>query len=130
MGLGDVAEHVAEEVDGAALPRRAEDLRDRVLEALVRVGDAQPDAGQAAGAQRAQELAPEALGLALADLEAEHLAPARLVDAVGDGQTLLPDAAGLAHALDLAVEPQVRVGALQGALAEDGDLRVQAAAQP
>jgi hypothetical protein len=37
LGLADVPEHVAGEVHGAALPWAAEDLRDRVLEALVRV---------------------------------------------------------------------------------------------
>ena len=37
--LADVAERLAQEVDGAALPGAAEHLRDRVLQALVRVGD-------------------------------------------------------------------------------------------
>ena len=40
-----VAEHVPEEVHGAALPRAAEDLRDRGLEAFVAVRHAQPHAG-------------------------------------------------------------------------------------
>ena len=52
------------------------------------VGDAQAHAVEAAGAQRAQELAPERLGLDLADVEADHLAPAGLVHAVGDHQRL------------------------------------------
>jgi len=42
---------------------------------FVGVGDAQPDAGQTARPEGPEELAPEALGLALADVEAEHLAP-------------------------------------------------------
>jgi hypothetical protein len=37
-----VAEHVAQEVDGAPLPPAAQDLPDCLLEALVGVGDAQP----------------------------------------------------------------------------------------
>ena len=40
--------HVADEVHRAALPRAAEHPGDRVLEALVRVGHAQPDAVEAA----------------------------------------------------------------------------------
>ncbi len=125
-----MAEHVAGEVHGAALPGAAQHLRDRRLQSGVRVGDAQPDAGQAAGPQAAQKLPPEHFGLALADIEAEHLAPAGLVDGVGEHQALLPHAAGLADPLDLRVEPQIGVGALQGALAERRDLLVQAATQP
>ena len=68
--------HIADEVHGAALPRAAEHPGDRVLEALVGVGDAQAHAVQAAAAQRSEELAPERLGLDLADVEADHLAPA------------------------------------------------------
>ena len=45
----DVAEHVAEEVDGAALPAAAQHLADRVLQALMGVGDAQLDAIQPTG---------------------------------------------------------------------------------
>jgi hypothetical protein len=105
LGLGDVAEHVAREVHRAALPGAAEDLADRAPEPLVRVGDTQPDAVQAAGPQRAQELAPERLALGLADVEPEHLAAARLVHAIGQDQRLLTHAAGLSDALDLGVEP-------------------------
>ena len=83
------------------------------------------DAGQAARAQAAQELAPERLGLGLADVDADHLAPARLVHAVGDHQRLLAHAAGLAHPLDLGVQPEVRVAALERPLAERRDLLVQ-----
>jgi len=52
------------------------------------------------------------------------------VDAVGDRQGLLPHAAGLAHALDLGVEPQVRVAPLERLFAEDPHLLVQAPARP
>ena len=59
LGLADMPEHVTQEMDGAPLPRAAKHLGDRLLEALMGVGDAQPDARQPAGAQAAQELAPE-----------------------------------------------------------------------
>ena len=59
LGLADMAEHVAQEMNGAALPGTAQHLGDRGLEALMGVGDAQPDPGQPAGAQATQELPPE-----------------------------------------------------------------------
>ena len=71
-----------------------------------------------------------ALGLGLADVQADHLAAARLVDAVGDHQGLVAHPAGLADPLHLGVQPQVRVGAVQRPLTEHRDLLVQAAAQP
>src|SRR5215217_4315621 len=94
------------------------------------VGHAQPDAPEAAGAQRAQELAPERLALGLADVEPEHLAPAGLMHAVRKHQRLLAHAARLPDALDLGVQPQIRVGALQFALAKHAHLLVEAAAEP
>ena len=75
--LAGVPEAVAEEVDGAALPGAAEDLRDRRLQPGVRVGDRELDADQAALDQAAEELGPERLGLGLADVDREDLAPAR-----------------------------------------------------
>ena len=107
-----------------------EDLPDRRAQALVAVGDAEPDTGQAAGSERPQELAPERFGLGLADVEADHFAPAGLVDGVGDHQALLAHPAAFADLLDLAVEPHVGVAALQRPFAERLDLLVQAAAQP
>jgi hypothetical protein len=50
----------------------------------MRVADRQPHPGQAAGDERAQEVAPEALGLGRADVEADDLPPAGLVDGVRD----------------------------------------------
>ena len=122
-----MAEAVAQEVHGAALPGRAEDLRDRRLQARVRVGDRELDADQAARDQRAQELAPERLGLGLADVEAEDLAPAGLVDAVRDDDALVHDAAAVADLLDLGVEEQIRVAALQRPLAERLDVLIEQA---
>ena len=50
----------------------------------MRVGDDEPGAAQAATRERAQELDPERLGLAVADRHAEHLVPAVGVDADGN----------------------------------------------
>jgi hypothetical protein len=99
-----VAEHVSEEVHGAALPGHAEHLADRGLEALMGVGDAQQHAAEAAGDEAAEEVAPEALRLRLADVEADHLAATGLVHAIGDHERFLADAAGLADTLDFRVE--------------------------
>jgi hypothetical protein len=96
----------------------------------VGVGDAQPHPVQATSAQAAEELPPEALGLGLAHVQADHLAAAAVVHAVGDHQRLVAHPTRLAHALDLGVQPQLRVGTLQGPLPEHLDLLVQAAAQP
>jgi hypothetical protein len=54
-----VAERFAQEVDAAALPGRTERLADRLLQPLVRVGDDELHAGEAALEQRAEEVAPE-----------------------------------------------------------------------
>src|SRR5215216_1581850 len=108
-----MAEAVPEEVDAAALPRHAQHLRDRRLQSLVGVGDAELHAPQAAADQAAQELCPERLRLALADVEADHLAPSGLVHGVGDHQALALNAAAVADLLDLRVEPQVGIAALE-----------------
>lgn len=91
----------------AALPRRVEDPRDRRLQAFVTIADDKPQTGQAAGAEAAQELDPERLGLDLAEVQADHLAPGGLVDGVGDHQRLGDDAATVANLQMLGVEPQV-----------------------
>ncbi len=69
--LAGVAEAVAEEVDGAALPGAAQDLRDRGLQTRVRVADGELDTDQPALDQAAQERGPERLGLGLADVDGE-----------------------------------------------------------
>ena len=73
--LAGVAEAVAQEVHGAALPGAAEDLRDRGLQAGVGVGDRQLDTDQAALDEASEEVGPERLGLGLADVDREDLAP-------------------------------------------------------
>lgn len=79
LGFLHVVEHVSEEVHRAALPGHAEHLPDRILEALVGIRNAEQHTAQAAGNEAAQEVAPEALRLGLAHIEADHLAAARLV---------------------------------------------------
>jgi hypothetical protein len=63
-----MAEHVTQEVNGAALPGGAENLADRGLQASVGVRDDELDAGQAARGERPQKLSPPRFGLALADV--------------------------------------------------------------
>ena len=86
--------------------------------------------GQAARDERTHELGPERLGLGLADVDAEDLAPARLVHAVGDHDRLADHAAAVADLLDLGVQPQVGVVALERPLPEGLDLLVQQRADP
>jgi hypothetical protein len=111
--LAGVAETVPEEVDRAALPAAAEDLGDRRLEAGMSVADRKLDADQTALDQPAQEVGPERLGLGLADIDRENLASAGVVDAVRDHQRLVDHAPAGADLLDLGVEEQVGVAALQ-----------------
>jgi hypothetical protein len=125
-----VAEAIPEEVDGAALPGTAKMAGDRGLKALVGVGDDELHAAQAARDQRLEELAPERLGLRLADVDAEDLPPTRLVHAVGNHHALVDHPAAVAHLLGLAVEPQVGVVTLERALAEGLNLLVEQGADP
>jgi hypothetical protein len=96
----------------------------------VRVGDHQLHSVQPAGAQRPQEAPPERFGFGFADVDADDLPAAGLMDAVGDDQRLVADPARLADPLHLGVQPQVRIGAGQRPLTEHLDLLIQAAAQP
>jgi hypothetical protein len=64
----------------------------------VRAGD-QLDSDEAARDQRSEELAPERLGLRLADVEADDLAPAGLTHAMRDDNRLARDTAAVADLL-------------------------------
>src|SRR4051812_30694614 len=96
----------------------------------MRVADRELDADQPAGDERAQELAPERLGLGLTDVEADDLAAAGLVDGVGDHHALALNAATGADLLDLGVDEQIGVAALQRPLAKRLDLPVEQAGDP
>jgi hypothetical protein len=120
-----VAAQIAQEVHGAALPRRAEDLRQGGLQTRMRVADGKLHADQAARDER-----PERLGLGGADVQADDLAPAGLVDGVGDHDALARDAAAVADLLDLGVDEQIRVAALQRPLAERLHLLIEQPGDP
>jgi hypothetical protein len=66
-------------------------------------------------------------GLGLADVQADDLAAPGLVDAVGDDHALAHHAAAGADLLDLGVDEQIRVAALQRPLPEGLDLLVEQA---
>jgi hypothetical protein len=125
-----VPQGVAEEVDGAALPGRTQHLGDGLLEALVGVGDDQLHPSEATADQAAQELAPERLGLGRAHIQADHLPLAAGVHPVGDHQGVVLDPPAGADLLDLGVQPQIWVVAVQRSLAKGRDLLVQASTQP
>jgi hypothetical protein len=88
-----VAEHVAQEMDGAALPPAAQHLGDGRDQAGVGVGHDQLDPVQPTGAQRPQEATPEGFGLGLAHVDADHLPASGRMDPVGDHQGLMADPA-------------------------------------
>jgi hypothetical protein len=90
-------------VHAGALPERTEDLGDRRVQALVGVVDDQLHPDRAAGDQEAQDLGPERLALRLPDVDAEDLAAAGLMHALGDHDRLARDPAGVPDLLDLRV---------------------------
>ena len=96
-----------------------------VLEPGVGVRDGELHPGQAARDQAPKEVGPERLGLGLADIDREDLAAAGLVHAMGDDQRLRHDAAAVADLLDLGVEEQIRVAALERAAPERLDMLIQ-----
>jgi hypothetical protein len=58
------------------------------------VGDAQPHALEPPSPQRAEDLAPERLGLGRTHVQADDLPPTSLVDTVGDRKRLVADPPG------------------------------------
>lgn len=72
-------------VDKAGLPGGPQHPRHGGPQALMGVGDDEPDAAQASAHQAAEEVEPEGLGLRGADGHAQHFAPPVAVDADGDG---------------------------------------------
>ena len=71
-----------------ALPRRAEDLRDRRLEAGVGVANREAHTHQPAGDEASQARRPKRVGFGFADVDADDLAPPGLVHAMRDDQRL------------------------------------------
>jgi hypothetical protein len=68
--------------------------------------------------QGPEELAPERLGLGFADIQADDLPTSGLVDGMRDDDALARDSAAVADLLDLGVDEQIRVAALQRPLPE------------
>ncbi len=88
------------------------------------------DAREAPSDQRAQELAPERLGLRGADVQADDLAAPGLMHRMGDDHALARDAAASADLLDLGVGEQIRIAALKRTLAERLDLLIEQPRDP
>src|SRR5450759_3385327 len=76
------------------------------------VGGDEPDAGEGPGEDAAQEGGPDRLVLARANLAAEYLPVAALVDGDRDEELHQGDPAALADILGHGVEPDVRVALL------------------
>lgn len=125
-----VAVHVPYEVDRATLPRAAQHLGDRRLQAEVVVGDGQPHALEAPGPQLAQEGGPTGRGLRLGDLDADHLPAPGPVHREGDHQRLRVDVAPVSDLQVLGIQPEIRELSLQGPGTEGLDLVVELAADP
>src|SRR5205814_10206006 len=129
LRLARVRQRVAHEVHAAALPGRLEHLGCRGLDAFVAVADHEFHATQAAPVQAAQELGPERLGFAGADLQAQHFALTFGVHAYSDYYGHAHDAPGLARLHVRGVDPQVRPVALDLAVQERANTLVEFAAQ-
>jgi hypothetical protein len=94
------------------------------------VGDRELDPDQSPRDQGSEELSPERLGLRGADIQADDLPPTRLVHCVRDHDGLAGHAAAVADLLDLRVNEQIRVAALQRPGPERPHLLIQTGAHP
>src|SRR3990172_800290 len=114
----------------ASLPARPqEDLVDRFLEALMRIGDNERHPGKTPGHKTGEETPPERVILASADLKPEHLALAALRDAVGDDKSHGDDPGRLiADLLVGGIQEEVGVATDERPASEGLDLGVQAGA--
>ena len=111
------------------MPGGAQGPGDRLLEALVGVGDDQLHALQAAPDQGLEEAGPERLGLRGTDLEPDDLTPAVRVDREGDYRRYRDDAAALALLQVGGVKPQIGPLALQRPIEEGVDPLVNVLAE-
>ena len=99
------------------------------LKALVLIGHRETHPRQPSGAEPAQELEPERLALGLADIDADHLTPAGLVNRVGNHERFAADMASVSDLEVLGIEPDIRVLALERAVAKRIDTLVELTAQ-
>src|SRR5947209_10151249 len=114
----------------AALPTRSlEHRRDRCFQAFVGITGDQLHALEAACDQAAQERVPERTVFARADVEAEHLALAILIDAHSDHHGHADHAVLLAHFDERGVQLNVRVAAVELAGAEAFHFSIERLAQ-
>ncbi len=129
--LGHDREQVPHEVHPAALPGGPmQDLRDRLAEPLVRVGDHESDPLQPSLHERAQERGPELVVLARPGRGTEHGAlPGRRHPDRDDGRHG-DHPAGLPHLVERRVEPDVGALRLDRAAEEGSDLLVERLADP
>ena len=116
-----MSQHVAHEVDAAALPGRVQDLRDGSLQPLMGIRDDELDAAQTAPRELAQEVSPEGLGLRRADRQAQHLAPAIVIDPDRDDHRDRDDATIAARLHIGRVQPDIRPLALLRTFPGDDD---------
>lgn len=107
LSLRHVGQGVPHEVDAAALPGGAEHAGDRGLQPLVRIGDDQLHALEAAARQVLEEARPEGLGLARADVQADDLALALGVDGDRYYRGDADDASALADLEIGRIEPEI-----------------------
>jgi hypothetical protein len=97
----------------------------------VGVGRDEPDAGEAAAHERAQERRPGRLRLGRGDRAAEDLSFATLVGGDRDEEGGTHDPAAVTDLLVLGVEPQIRVaGLVETALAESGQVDIELGDEP
>jgi len=125
-----MGEHIAHEVDAAALPSGVEHLGDGAFDALMGVRDDELNPTQTTSRELAQECGPECLGLGGTYIHTENLAPAVAVDADRDDHGDRHDATVLAHLHVGRVDPQIRPVSFYGAGEEGFHLLVDLLAQP
>ncbi len=130
--LGHHGEQVAGEMDPAPLmPHTVEGACDRGHQAGVLIGDDELHSGQASALQMGEELAPEHLVLAVADIQPEDLPPALAGDPGGDHDRFAGDQPAATDMQVGGIQEHVRVaGGVEPAGPEPTDFLVQTGTDP
>ena len=100
------------------------------LDAFMGIRDDQFDTAQAAARELAQERGPESLRLGRADIEAQHLTAAIMIDADRDNDRHRDDPAVLANLQIGGVDPEIRPVAFKRPIEEGLHLAVDFLAEP
>jgi len=130
-GTRDDGENICHEVDSAALPSGAlKDSTDGLLQSAVGVGDEELGPVQTAGFQRREELSPEDLVFAIADVEPEHFPAAVGGHADGDDHRLGDDTVVDGGLAIRGVEEHVGVARHAEVASERGHFPVEIGADP